>query len=147
MELKAEPGHARVKKFEVCFRENVVCELSQGSDISKDEILTPAQRFNHLNVAPKLARNDLDLETTREGKSAASDPLKRVIIIEPVAAARPVEKFFANDLAFSKALADFFDRARIAKFNKKNLAGHSSQNPSHKVIGPCVKTFLMRNLL
>jgi len=57
----------------------------------------------------------------RQGKdhSLSSDSFGRVIIIEPVADARPVEKFFSNDLALSKALAEsLFGRAGIAKFSK-----------------------------
>jgi hypothetical protein len=59
------------------------------------------------------------LESTREGEPTVSYSHKRVIIIEPVADSRPVKKFFANDLALSKALADSpLGRAGIAKFNK-----------------------------
>jgi hypothetical protein len=60
-------------------------------------------------------------ELAKQVKTLASDSssTSKVIIIEPVADDRPVEKFFANDIVLSKALArSLFDRAGIAKFSK-----------------------------
>ena len=100
-----------------CDDNDDIGEITLSSETSDDEILTPAQRSN----SHKNRRNFLELTKERESLAPSynSTGSERVIIIEPVADAHPVEKFFSNDLALSRALADSpFGRAGIAKFSK-----------------------------
>jgi len=96
---------------------NGLSQLPIDSDVSEVEsLLTPAQRTAGTKSSANLGNL---VEPIWESELAASSSFGKVIIIEPVAGAHPVDKFFSNDLTLSKALANSpFGRAGIAGFSK-----------------------------
>ncbi len=114
-------GCPKDSNFEGFCGKNDLClrGISTSSVTSEDEILTPAQRPGTQKYRGNFTQF-IGLNTGETGSLVPdSSNLGRVVIVEPVADDRPVEKFFSNDIALSKALAESpFGRAGIAKFNK-----------------------------
>jgi hypothetical protein len=81
-----------------------------------ESLLTPSQTTAGTKTSANLGNL---VKPIRESELAASSLSGDVIIIEPVADAQLVDKFFSNDLTLSKALAESpFGRAGIAGFSK-----------------------------
>ena len=116
---RKKSSYSRKSNFEGFACVNGSDQLSLTSDMSEDEIPpTPTQQHattSTKNKAKDFLRSNQEIEIEPD----MTNSLGKVIIVEPVADTRPVEKFFSNDLTLSKALASSpFGRAGIAGVSK-----------------------------